>query len=338
MERKSNMKKLFSCFLIISLLLSLCVQAFAEEAAQAGGAIPYRFVAREEGVELMLANDEYYAKFSPNKLGYVMQSNDATMEEYFAFAREQVLDWTDEEKDAIARGMKLIEDTFADRGWSLPPLNTIEYIRTTMDEENGVMGYTHGTQVYLGDFIGAYFLGKYVADEPLPDGFTFLLAHELFHCLTRCNPDFRARMYSLIHFTVVENDYELPPSVWEYYIANPDVEHHNSWATFEIDGKKIDCFAAFVTTKHFEKEGERFFDNGTTALVPVDGSDVFYPKDQVSNFDEVFGTNTGYVIDPEECMADNFSNAVVYGMNGPAGNGYNNPEIVEGVFEILSGH
>jgi hypothetical protein len=142
-------------------------------------------------------------------------------------------------------------------------------------------------------------------------------------------------MYSLIHFTVVENDYELPPSVWEYYIANPDVEHHNSWSTFVIDGQEIDCFAAFVTTKHFENEGDRFFPLGTTALVPVDGSDVYYPKDQVSNFDEVFGTNTGYVIDPEECMADNFSFAVVYGTDGPDHEGYDNPEIIEGIIDIL---
>ena len=53
------MKKRISLFLIISLLLSLCFPAFADEAAQAGGAIPFRFATREEGMELLLANDEY---------------------------------------------------------------------------------------------------------------------------------------------------------------------------------------------------------------------------------------------------------------------------------------
>ena len=77
-------------------------------------------------------------------------------------------------------------------------------------------------------------------------------------------------------------------------------------------------------------------DYGTTALVPVDGTDAYYPKDQVSNFDQIFGTNTGYVIDPEECMADNFSYDVVYGMDGPNNEGYSNPEIIEGIFEALS--
>ena len=270
-----------------------------------------------------------------------MQSTGADMDEYLAFAKDQVIDWTDEEKDIIIRGMKEIEEIVLSNGWMMPPLDTIVFIRTTMLEENGIFSYTHGTQIYLGDFIQAY---TPEADEEgkIPDCFRTLLAHEVFHCLTRCNPDFRAKMYSLIHFTVVENDYQILPSVWEYYISNPDVEHHNAWKTFVVDGKKVDCFAAFVTMKHFEKKDEQFFRFATTALVPIDGSDVYYPKDQVSNFDEIFGTNTGYVIDPEECMADNFSYAVIYGLNGPAGEGYPNPKIIEGIIEgiieILSRH
>ena len=39
---------------------------------------------------------------------------------------------------------------------------------------------------------------------------TVLLCHEMFHCLTRCNPEFREEMYSLINFTVVDHDFELP--------------------------------------------------------------------------------------------------------------------------------
>lgn len=63
---------------------------------------------------------------------------------------------------------------------------------------------------------------------------------------------------------------------------------------------------------------------------------MYYTKEQASNFDEVFGKNTGYVIDPEECMADNFSFAVRFGMEGPRGDGYANPEIIEGIIKILS--
>ena len=35
-------------------------------------------------------------------------------------------------------------------------------------------------------------------------------------------------------------------------------------------------------------------------------------------------------------MADNFSFAVVYGTDGPGHEGYHNPEIIEGIIDILS--
>lgn len=62
----------------------------------------------------------------------------------------------------------------------------------------------------------------------------------------------------------------------------------------------------------------------------------YYTKEQASNFDEVFGTNTGYTIDPEECMADNFADAMQYGLEGKNGQGYPNPEIILGVIDIVS--
>ena len=162
-----------------------------------------------------------------------------------------------------------------------------------------------------------------------------LLYHELFHCLTRSNPQFRADMYSLIHFTVTDTVYELPSCVLERYISNPDVEHHDSYATFLIDGEPIDCYTACITTKSYAEAQSGFMSNDTTALVPVDGTDIYYTSEQASNFDEVFGTNTGYVTDPEECMADNFAYAMLYGMKGNDGKGYPNPEIIQGIIDYL---
>ena len=64
------------------------------------------------------------------------------------------------------------------------------------------------------------------------------MIHELFHCLTRSHPDFRAKMYAILGFTVVGEDYDFPPEIRERIISNPDVEHHNSHAAFDIGGEK----------------------------------------------------------------------------------------------------
>ena len=322
------MKKLTTTMLILVMLLcSGCLPALGEAAETAGTApmIPYRFASAEEGRELMLTNKTYFDTFNANKLGFVMHKDDVSLAEYLEFAGQQVLEWTKTEKELIDRCMAIVEASFANNGWKMPPLETVVFIRTTMQEEAGAFGYTHGTQIYISGDLEQY---AALAPEQIDIPVATILAHEMFHCLTRCNPDFRKDMYSIIHFTVEDEEYELPASVSEYYIANPDVEHHNAHATFLIDGKETECYTAFVTTKHCENEDESFMNFGVTALVPVDGTDVWYTMEQASNFDDVFGKNTGYVIDPEECLADNFSYAVIYGEKGPEGNGYPNPEII----------
>ena len=76
------------------------------EAAQAGAEaaqahIPHRYASRAEGQELLMSNEDYYAGFSQNELEFKMQKKGASMEEYKAFAVEQVVDFTQEEIDAI---------------------------------------------------------------------------------------------------------------------------------------------------------------------------------------------------------------------------------------------
>ena len=63
--------------------------------------------------------------------------------------------------------------------------------------------------------------------------------------------------------------------------------------------------------------------------------DTYYYPEDASNYNDVVGDNTGYTIDPEECMADNFSMAVVFGMKGPEGDGYATPEIIEAILSYL---
>ena len=324
---KKNRKRIVSIILMAStLLLNACGSAQPKKES----IITHRFATKEEGKELMLSNHEYYDGFSQNDLDYKMQKINATMEEY------QVLEFTEEEKTLVNSCFDAMNKELKEKGYVLPEIDEITMIKTTMEEEPSASGYTHGTQIYIwGPLVETAVKGDEKQKEAVQNFLTTFFWHELFHCLTRCNPEFRKDMYKLIHFTVAEDDFTIPPSVMEYHISNPDVEHHDAYATFHINGKDIECFVDGITTKHFEKEGDTFFNYFTTALIPTDGTDVYYTPEQASNFDEVFGKNTGYVIDPEECMADNFSYAMRYGIEGPDGQGYPNPEIIEGILSYV---
>ena len=330
-DRSMSLKKVISVVAIIAIVAGALCSCTSKKRIH----IPHRFASAEEGRELMLSNeDNYYSHFSQNDLDYKMQKTGATMEEYKAFAAEQVQDFTATEKSFINRRIKNIEKTLEKNGYELPELDEIVFIKTTMDEELGASGYTHGTQIYLNaKIISAYSLmSVFPETAQLADE---LICHEIFHCLTRNNPEFRADMYSIINFTVTDSDFEIPASVFEYHITNPDVEHHDSYATFIIDGEEVTCFTDFITTQHFAESQSTFFSCSETALIPIDGRDTYYTPAQTSNFYEVFGENTGYVVDPEECMADNFAYAIVYGIEGRDNQGYPSPEIIQAVIDYL---
>ena len=180
----------------------------------------YRIADKAEGAEMMLSNDAYYDGMTQNDLDFKMQKKQASIDEYKAFAKEQVLDFTDEQKAIIDEHMERISNVIEERGYKLPELEQIVFINTTMQEECGSKAYTHGTQIYM----DGNFLTKNSSDDKGTKFLDYVFSHELFHCMTRCNSEFRSEMYGIIHFTTREDDYKLPPSVEEYFSARLPVK------------------------------------------------------------------------------------------------------------------
>ena len=325
------MKIIFGVFLAALFVGLLCICMTKSKADK----IPHRYASAKEGCRLLLDNTEYYDKYSQNDIDFRLQKSGATLQELFDESTKSIQDFSFMEKLAIDYRLSQMQKTIEENGYVFPPIEEIVFIKMDMTLESGAEGYTHGTQIYLNaDDVSRYAVNCF--DEKMIHNMDKVLWHELFHCLTRNNSDFRKEMYSLINFTVTDSEFEIPPCVKNLYISNPDVEHHDSYATFEIEGREIDCFIVWKTTMSFDEAHSKFIECNEVALVPIDGTDTYYTKEQASNFDEVFGTNTGYVIDPEECMADNFMYAMIYGVAGRKGKGYPNPEIIRGIVENLS--
>jgi hypothetical protein len=302
--------------------------------SDAGTVFSYRFADKDEAAELLLSNRAYYENMTQNDLNYRLQELDATLEELEAFAATQTLDFTDEEKAAVDEAMAFITQCCREKGYKLPATDDIVFAKTTMKEESdGAAAYTHGKQIYLGESL---FQNHALSVHPHNRlYFRTMVAHELFHCLTRQHPDFRADMYALLGFTVEEEDFDFPREVRDRIISNPDVEHHNSYAAFLIDGEMRDCTLAFVV-KPFQQPGDTFFEGlkegETTGLVPVDDLSTVYTIQDAANFWDVFGKNTNYVIDPEETLAENFSYTIVY---PPDNMGFQTPELLAAIDTYL---
>ena len=90
--------------------------------------------------------------------------------------------------------------------------------------------------------------------------------------------------------------------------------------------------AQAAEARTFEKEGDDLLSWSSTVLIPTDNLSEIYYKDDASDFWEVIGKNTEYVTAAEECIADNFAFAILFGKNGIK---YNSPEIIANIIEYM---
>lgn len=295
--------------------------------------LSYKFANQKEAAECYLSNDDYFNNYSEYDIEYRTQSKDGTIESLKEFGANQMRDFTDEEKGAINSAMDEIETIIKENGYRLPKIDEMTFIKSTQNEEGGAVAYTHGTQIYMSNILPLYLrTNKQNHQKGLS-----ILAHEIFHCLTRNNSEFRKDMYSLISFNIVEKDFDIPNDIKRMVISNPDVEHHDAYAAFTINGKKKDCFLLNICTQPFEKKGDQYADHYEIILVPTnkdtDDKDFYYIEES-EDYWEVFGENTKYITDPEECLADNFGYALVYGLDGSMK--YENPEIIQAMIDLLN--
>lgn len=296
-----------------------------EQADTVKNNITYRFADAAEGIELRMANTDYFDNLTQNDLDYRTGKSGATLDEYKELAKKQGEDFNEEEKKALEDSINRIQTRFDEIGFNYPLKTEIVFVKNKMGDEFGAIGYTHKNQIYLeGSNL------EFMKDKPkLIDG---LITHELFHIISRNDPKLRQDIYNVFGFKIADEP-DFAPELRAMLGSNPDVEKFDSYATFNINGKPTK--AAVVTLLKPYEDGQSLFDNMFTGIVPYDNPDTYYTIDQVSDFWEVFGKNTEYVITTEEGIADNFTSAIVYGMDGRK---YKNPEIIQGILDVLANY
>lgn len=343
MKQIAKMICVFACALLMIGALSGCgepsgpeetrpteqIQETVLETAPAtskSAGIPHRFASASEGIELRMANTDYFENMTQNDLDYRVGKQGATLEEMKAFAQEQGDEFTEAEKQGIEETLDRIATRFQEIGFHYPSDLEIVFVKNKMKDEYGAVAYTHQNQIYLeGDN-----LDFMISIPGLLDG---TIAHELFHILSRNDPEFRQQMYAILGFTIAEEP-EFSPEIQAILASNPDVEAFDSYAMFDINGEMTKGVVVTLLKSPY-RDGVCLVDNFSTGIVPYDDPDTYYTIDEVSNFWDVFGENSNYVIAAEEGIADNFASAVVYGMDG---RGYQNPEIIQSMLDVMANY
>ncbi len=286
---------------LLCLGLTLSSSAFAENKVKTIDAVYYN---EDQTANYLTTGDCYLDNWGDFDIQSRIRRKNVSPDSVKLFVKSQVRYLSPQATDRLQGCVDNLNKTIKTNGYNLPIPAKVPFMATSMAEEGSAAAYTRKCGIVVNNR-AIYGFGN----------LNELVAHELFHVLTRNDPKFKAKMYKLIGFKTLKKDIQVPESFKNMMISNPDVDHHNSYATFKINGKKVDC-AMYIYSDE-EWKGGTFFSYMKTGLVEIDkkkctlvlkdGKPVIHSISDAEDFYDKVGRETDYVIDPEEILADNFS-------------------------------
>jgi len=281
--------------------------------------------------ELLGKRDPFIERLSPFDRAARMKTNGPVDEATFLrFVADSVVEWKPTEQDRIRAGFDMIREGLRKTGVPLPPV--IHFIQTKGREE-GNAPYTRGNAIIV---------PSGTVRRPAAQ-LTGMLAHEVFHILSRSNPALRDRLYAAIGFEPC-GEVRHPATLADRRITNPDAPINAHAIEVNLDGERVHGVPIlFSTSPTYDAErGGEFFaylkfelllvertpDGGHRVLTVAAGPRMV-PIEKVTGFHEKIGRNTGYILHPEEVLADNFA-LIVQGITTAK-----SPEILDRIRGVL---
>lgn len=299
-------------------------------AATVAQAAELDYASPDQGRAIVTERDDYIVRMSALERGLKAKSAEPLSEQtYLALLAGQVKAWSGDERAEVERAFAWIGPALARFRVPLPPRVTL--VRATGHGEGGAP-HTRGTAVVLTD-------AAFRQPERLP----FLLAHELFHVASRHDRRWRDAMYATVGFTVID-EVTLPPALAARRITNPDAPRLDVAIRVVADGQRVWVVPLLQATvdRYDAARGAEFFATMQLAWVEVGDGEAAPSRPRVGDpprlrrtselegFVEQVGRNTGYVIHPEEILADNFAQLVT-------GEAPRSPEVHERISKALLG-
>jgi hypothetical protein len=275
--------------------------------AMAGDPPVFQFATVDEGRAVLSTRDEFVAQMSPfDRAARLKSATPVSEAQYLAFAGRSAVTWDGKHRARVAQVLEVLKPRLSQLRARLPePVLLIE----TTGQEEGQAEYTRGTAIVL---------PRGLFDDP-DKKLDFILAHELFHILSRGDADLRDDLYEDIGFAPCPTT--LPRALAPRKITNPDapVSRHCiqvKWRDTEYSALPV--LYADAASYDASRGGEFFeylqfrlvLDTSAGADSPAGSARLVKLDTDVSGFYEQVGNNTTYILHPEEILADNFAQVV----------------------------
>lgn len=265
-----------------------------------------RFAGVDTAARLLAADDEWLRAAGPFHLRAIMGRADVVSKDDFRrWVVSAALPWPEEQQQRWTRALEALAPGWNTLRIPLPP--EILLLCTSGEEQSG-QEHTRGQAIMLPIGLKA----REVAKD------AWVMAHELWHVASRNAPELATRLYAEIGFEPI------PPLVYPQAwapirLANPDAPEHRHAMRLSIGDREVRVTPVLVAARTELKPGETFFnvldvrllevqpDGAVSRAVLREGQPVWHPPRGNHDYLKRLGGNTGYVIHPEETMADNIA-------------------------------
>lgn len=322
----------FSVMVFTALIVALANGWVAAQEVPLTRQTVVQFASEEDGRRAVGRKDAFIEALSPFDRAARKQTDTPVEEaDFLRFISDQALAWESAETRRWTQIIGSASNKLA--ALRLPLPDRILLVKTTGREE-GHAAYCRSTNVLV------------VPQEKVrasAGDANELFLHELFHILSRNNPKLRDDLYGIVGFKPCLA-IEMPDSLKPRKITNPDAPRNEHYIEVVVaDQTQPVVPILFSSQAAYEaNSGKDFFAYLTFKLLAVekheqrwrpkyaDGQPWLLEIAEVKKFHEQIGRNTGYIIHPEELLADNF----VFLVNGKPN--LPSPEIVEKMRRLLA--
>ena len=250
---------------------------------------------------------------------------------YARYMEGAALAWTDEDRRLLQPLLEKLGSPLASLRWQRH--KPILLIKTAADFEDG-LPHTRANAIVLPQ-------GSERAAAGL---LTTVLAHELFHVLSRDDAQLKERLYDAIGFKPCAS-VDIPQPVSALRVTNPDAPQHRHTISVRYQGQPVEAmpFPSFASDRIDPRQGFKTQVRVAWLLVDREGAACkarapgVGPAPEPQDFEGLFeqvGRNTRYLWHPEEILADNF--ALLYiGLLRGSPLAVPSPEVLERLQKIL---
>jgi hypothetical protein len=302
-----------------------CTLKINDHTAGAGQLTTVSFAAPGVAKAIISRPDDYILAMHPSERALAMGSTDSVSQDtYLKFLAENVLPWTDDEREKLTSAMRILDAWLC--GCGINTLGSLVFIKTT-GQEMWNCAYTRSNAMILPE-------GKLRAYSDTVD-LARLLAHEYFHILTRTFPGLRSELYRLIGFHPLDVEgFDMPEILKQQMLTNPDAPRQDHYARLCFNGNPVPVIpVTLLNAKAAPVDATRdILDSLKTRLLVITKQDEAWaplcylgrPRcldlHQVTGWRKYAANSENMIFDAEEILADCFVGLLTGEDLGPATN------------------